>query len=59
VRPEKPKKSARPEFVGARIAELQRQLALERNENRKTELQEEINEWQRSRPKQKTERSRW
>jgi hypothetical protein len=59
VRSDKPRKSARPEFVGARIAELQRRLALEQNENRKTELQEEINEWQRSRPKQKTERGRW
>jgi hypothetical protein len=59
VRSDKPRKSTRPEFVAAQIAELQRQLALERNENRKTELQEEINEWQRSRPKQKTERGRW
>lgn len=59
MRSDKPRKSARPEFVGARIAELQRQLALEKNENRKIELQEEINEWQRSRPKQKTERGRW
>jgi hypothetical protein len=59
VRPDKPLKSARPEFVGARIAELQRQLALEQNENRKTELQEEINEWQCSRPKQKPEKGRW
>jgi hypothetical protein len=59
MRSDKPRKSARPEFVGARIAELQRQLALERNENRKIELQDEINEWQRSRPKQKDERGRW
>lgn len=59
MRTEKPRKSARPEFVGARIAELQRQLAVEQNEVRKTELQEEINDWQRSRPKQKTERGRW
>lgn len=58
MRPNKPRKSARPEFVGARIAELQRQLSQERNENRKTELQDEINEWERSRPKQKTERGR-
>ncbi len=59
MRSEKPRKSARPEFVGARIAELQRQLALEKNENRKTELQDEINEWQRSRPKPKADRGRW
>lgn len=59
MRTEKPRKSARPEFVGARIAELQRQLALERNENRRSELQDEINEWQRSRPKQKDDRGRW
>lgn len=56
---EKPKKSGRPEFVAARIAELQRQLELEKNENRKIELQDEINEWQRSRPKAKTDRGRW
>jgi hypothetical protein len=56
---EKPKKSGRPEFVSARIAELQRQLELEKNENRKIELQEEINEWQRSRPKAKSDRGRW
>lgn len=59
MRFEKPKKSGRPEFVSARIAELQRQLELEKNENRKIELQEEINEWQRSRPKAKTDRGRW
>jgi hypothetical protein len=52
MRFEKPKKkSGRPEFVNARIAELQRQLALETNENRKSELQAEINDWQRIRPK--------
>jgi hypothetical protein len=55
---EKPKKSGRPEFVTARIAELQRQLALATNENRKIELQEEINDWQRSRPKPKNDRYR-
>jgi hypothetical protein len=59
MRPEKPKKSSRPEFVTARIAELQRQLGLEKNENRKSELQSEIDEWQRSKPKQKTDRGRW
>jgi hypothetical protein len=52
MRSEKPKKkSGRPEFVNARIAELQRQLGLETNENRKSELQAEINDWQRIRPK--------
>lgn len=51
MRFEKPKKkSGRPEFVNGRIAELQRQLALETNENRKSELQAEINDWQRIRP---------
>lgn len=59
MRSEKPKKSSRPEFVTARIAELQRQLGLEKNENRKSELQSEIDEWQRSKPKQKTDRGRW
>jgi len=59
MRPEKPKKSSRPEFVTARIAELQRQLGLEKNENRKSELQSEIDEWQRSKPKQKSDRGRW
>jgi hypothetical protein len=59
MRPEKPKKSSRPEFVTARIAELQRQLGMEKNENRKSELQSEIDEWQRSKPKQKTDRGRW
>jgi hypothetical protein len=58
MRIEKPKKkSGRPEFVNARIAELQRQLALETNENRKGELQAEINDWQRIRPK--PSRDRW
>lgn len=59
MRFEKPKKSARPDFVEARIAQLQRQLATEVNETRKSELQSEINDWQRSRPKQKTERGRY
>jgi len=59
MRTEKPKKSSRAEFVTARIAELQRQLGLEKNENRKSELQSEIDEWQRSKPKQKTDRGRW
>ena len=59
MRFEKPKKSGRPEFVAARIAQLQRQLETETNETRKSELQEEINDWQRSRPKQKSERGRW
>jgi len=59
MRFEKPKKSTRPEFVAARIAELQRQLATETNETRKSELQSEINEWQRSRPKPKSDRGRW
>lgn len=55
----KPAKSARPDFVEARIAQLQRQLATEKNEVRKSELQEEINDWQRSRPKQRNERGRY
>ena len=53
MRIEKPKKSARPEFVAARIAQLQRQLATETNETRKSELLQEINEWQRIRPQPK------
>jgi hypothetical protein len=59
MRFEKPKKSSRPEFVTARIAELQRQLGLEKNENRRSELLSEIDEWQRSKPKQKSDRGRW
>jgi hypothetical protein len=59
MRFEKPKKSARPEFAEARIAQLQRQLATETNEIRKSELQNEINDWQRTRPKQKNERGRF
>lgn len=34
----KPTRSARPEFVDARIAQLQGQLATEKNETRKSEL---------------------
>jgi len=59
MRFEKPKKSGRPEFVEARISQLQRQLATETNETRKLELQNEIAEWQKSRGKQKTDRGRW
>jgi hypothetical protein len=55
----KPTKSARPDFVDARIAQLKRQLATETNETRKSELQNEINEWQLSRPKQKNDRGRF
>jgi hypothetical protein len=50
MRFEKPKKSARPDFAAGRIAELERQLATETNETRKSELRNEINAWQRSRP---------
>jgi hypothetical protein len=51
MRLEKPKKkSGRPDFAAGRIAELERQLATETNETRKSELQAEISEWQRSRP---------
>jgi phosphoglycerate-specific signal transduction histidine kinase len=51
MRFEKPKKkSGRPDFAAGRIAELQRQLATETNETRESELQQEINERQRSRP---------
>ena len=43
MRFEKPnKKSGRPGFVDGRIAELQRQLATETKENRKSELLAEI-----------------
>lgn len=59
MRFDKPKKSARPEFVEARIAQLQRQLATETNETRKSELQNEINDWQRSRPKQRNDRGKF
>ena len=50
---EKPKKSGRPDFAAGRRAELERQLATETNETRKSELLGEISEWQRSRPRQK------
>jgi len=41
----KPKKSSgRPDFAAGRIAELERQLATETNETRKSELRNEINE---------------
>jgi hypothetical protein len=53
MRFEKPKKSGRPDFAAGRIAELERQLATETNETRKSELRNEINEWQRSRPQPK------
>ena len=60
MRFEKPKKSGRPDFAAGRIAELERQLATETNETRKSELRSEINEWQRSRPQptRRDERSR-
>jgi hypothetical protein len=57
MRFEKPKHTGRPGFVAARIAELQRQLATETNQVRRSELQQELNEWQRSRP-EKSERDR-
>jgi hypothetical protein len=47
------KKSGRPDFVAGRIAELERQLATETNETRKTELLAEIREWQGSRPRER------
>jgi hypothetical protein len=50
MRFEKPKKVGRLDFASGRIAELERQLATETNETRKSELRQEINEWQRSRP---------
>jgi len=54
MRFEKPKKkSGRPGFVDGRIAEIERQLATETNETRKSELLQEISEWQRSRPQPK------
>jgi hypothetical protein len=65
MRFEKPKKkSGRPDFAAGRIAELERQLATETNETRKSELLAEINEWQRSRPQPrrdagKFERQHW
>ena len=53
MRFEKPKKSGRPDFAAGRIAELERQVATETNETRKSELLAEINEWQRTQPRQK------
>jgi hypothetical protein len=51
MRFEKPKKkSGRPDFVSGRIAELERQLATETNESRRTDLQNEMVEWRKSRP---------
>ena len=45
MRFEKPKKNpGRPDFAAGRIAELERQLATETNETRKSELLSEINE---------------
>lgn len=58
MRFEKPKKSGRPEFVAGRIAQLERQLAMETNETRKAELRSEIDEWQRTRPQTKSDRGR-
>jgi hypothetical protein len=56
MRFEKPKKhSGRPDFVAGRVSELERQLATETNETRKSELQQEIAEWQRSRPQPRRE----
>ena len=54
----KPKKSGRPGFVAGRIAELQRQLAIEMNPTRKAELQQELNEWLRSKPEVRDDRGR-
>jgi len=49
MRFEKPKKSSgRPDFVSGRIAELERRLAIETNETRKSELQAELIEWRRT-----------
>jgi hypothetical protein len=60
MRFEKPKKtSGRPDFVAGRVSELERQLATETNETRKSELQQEIAEWERSRPQPKREVGRF
>ena len=56
MRFEKPKKTGRPDFITGRISQLERQLATETNESRKTDIQNEINEWRRSRGPQKNER---
>jgi hypothetical protein len=58
MRFEKLKKSGRPDFVAGRIAELERQLATETNETRKSELRNEINDWQRSRPEARRDRGK-
>ncbi len=58
MRFEKPKRSGRLGFVAGRIAELQRRLATETNETKKSELQNEINEWQRLRPLPADDRKR-
>jgi hypothetical protein len=58
MRFEKPKNSGRPEFVAARIAELQRQLAMENNAVRKSELQQELNEWKQSSAQGRNDRGR-
>jgi hypothetical protein len=55
MRFEKPKKSGRPDFVTGRIAELKRRLETETNERRKTEIQDEINEWQRGQQQPKSD----
>jgi hypothetical protein len=55
MRFEKPKKVGRPDFASGRIAELQRQLATETHETKKSELHQEITEWQRSRPQTRRE----
>jgi hypothetical protein len=59
MRFDKQRKSGRPEFVEARIAQLRRQLAAETNETRKSELQNEINDWQRCRSKQRNDRGKF
>jgi hypothetical protein len=48
MRFEKPKKSGRPDFVSGRIAQLERNLAIETNENRKSEIMAELAEWRRT-----------
>jgi hypothetical protein len=58
MRFEKPKKSGRPDFVSGRIAQLERSLSIETNENRKSELQAELIEWRRTASKGRDEKSR-
>jgi hypothetical protein len=53
MRFEKPKKSGRPDFVSGRIAQIERSLAIETNEVRKSELLAELAEWRRSAPQGK------